>query len=107
MIILPENHLLLAVAESYRGSVGRLSGLNRTWVGSSVIAAGYHKRKSAVACGVIKSRSMWFATRWVVCSLNRAGRSPHRVKLKNPVSPSKDVQRTQSFKDEHAAIAIP
>lgn len=28
----------------YRGSVGRLSGLNRTWVGSSVIAAGYPKR---------------------------------------------------------------
>lgn len=49
MIILPENHLLLAVAESYRGSVGRLSGLNRTWVGPSVIAAGYPKRKSAVA----------------------------------------------------------
>jgi len=29
------------------------------------------------------------------------------VKLKNPGSPSKDVQRAQSFRDEHAAIAIP
>ncbi|WP_205124633.1 hypothetical protein, partial [Bradyrhizobium sp. MOS001] len=56
--------------------------------------------------GFTKSRSMWFATRCVVCSLNRAGRSPHGGKLKNPVSPSKDVQRTQSFRDEHAAIAI-
>lgn len=44
MIILPENHLLLDVAESYRGSVGRLSGLNRTWVGPSVIAAGDPER---------------------------------------------------------------
>lgn len=32
--------VLWPVAERYRGSVGRLSGLNRTWVGSSVIAAG-------------------------------------------------------------------
>jgi hypothetical protein len=35
------------------------------------------------------------------------GRSLHGVKLKNPVSPSKDVQWTQPFRDEHAAIAIP
>lgn len=69
MIILPENHLLLVVAESYRGSVGRLSGLNRTWVGPSVIAARVTKRKSGRRLiGVIKSRAIcglqqgaWFA----------------------------------------------
>jgi hypothetical protein len=49
----------------------------------------------------------------VVCDKERGllpksrGRSPHGVKLKNPVSPSKDVQWTQPFRDEHAARAIP